>query len=156
MNEITSPGVIFILDDTPFSERQEGTYRYFLTFTSAGRRFIEDQILHRGVGGHEDISLWSHLPTSRRSKTVFIADLGNAKVALLRSIPVAVDFWPDHVSACSFDIEEFGLGNDEFEAVTDLKASIVDLYVLLRNEQPNLGPLPRRQWEFLKGIIRET
>ena len=156
MNAITSPGVVFVPDDTPWKEVQEGGQCYVITVTSAGGRIVEDLVLRRGLWWDNDISFWSHLPTSLASKTVFVADLGNPKLTPRRAIPVAIDSWPDHVSACSFDIEEFGVGSDEFEAINDLKASIVDLYFLLKSEQPNLGPLPQKQWEFLKGIIRET
>lgn len=121
---------------------------------------VEDEVMNPVMNldmrERQGISMWSHLATLQYSKTAFIQDLGDPRVTLLRSIPVSVDFWPDHVTARSFDIEEFGVGADEFEAVRELKASLADLYFLLKNEQGNLGPLPQRQWEFLRRIIRET
>ncbi|MBI4608751.1 MAG: hypothetical protein HY726_07080 [Candidatus Rokubacteria bacterium] len=118
----------------------------------------EDQFLPLDVDTSDDVSLslWSHFPSARPSKNIFILDLGNPRVVLTRPLPVAIQVWPDHVSTCSYDIEEFGIGADEFEAVEDLKASIADLYFVLKREGPALGPLPQRQWAFLKGIIRET
>jgi hypothetical protein len=109
------------------------------------------------LGDEPTFNAWCHVPqTLRPSRTVFIQDFGRPDLKLARAIPVSVDFWPNHVTACSYDIEEFGVGNDEFAAVENLKEALADLYLLLKADQERLGPLPQRQWRYLKDIIREA
>lgn len=96
----------------------------------------------------------SHPVQPRR--TVFIQDLGDYRLSLTASIPVALDSWPGSVTACCYDLEDFGAGEDEFSAVGDLKASLVDLYFLLKSDADRLGPLPQRQWDYLRTIVREN
>lgn len=94
-------------------------------------------------------------PTQPR-KNIFIQDLGDPRLSLDRSIPIALDFWYDSVTACCHDLEDFGVGQDEFSALADLKASLVDLYFLLKNDADRLGPLPQRHWNYLRSIITEN
>jgi hypothetical protein len=70
-------------------------------------------------------------------------------------LPVTLEFTGDVVVAISYDLEEFGCGHDELEALKDLRESIRNLYYLFKDEKDNLGPLPRRQWNFLENIIIE-
>ena len=100
------------------------------------------------VGSTDDASIY-------RDKTIFIADLGESTLSLLRALPISVEYSGGQVVACSYDLEELTLGSDDDEVIADMKSAIVDLYYLLKGEQENLGPLPRSQWEFLRGIIRE-
>ena len=101
------------------------------------------------------LSLWSHHATAQRHKTVFILDLADPRVSVVRAIPVALEFWDNLVTACCYDLEEFEVAGDEFTALEQLKASIVDLYFLLKSEQSLLGLLPQRQWDYLRRMVRE-
>ncbi|HDL01254.1 MAG TPA: hypothetical protein ENH23_03365 [candidate division Zixibacteria bacterium] len=86
----------------------------------------------------------------------FIADLGNLNLHLNRNLPVSLANSEGMVTAYSNDIDEFGTGTNENEAIEDLKKSIVEIYYLYKDEQNNLGPLPRQQWSFLKSVITES
>lgn len=86
----------------------------------------------------------------------FIADLGNTSLHLNRNLPVSIAHSDGIVTAYSFDIDEFGSGSNENEAIGELKKSIVELYNLYNGEQENLGPLPRQQWSFLKSVVTES
>jgi hypothetical protein len=88
-------------------------------------------------------------------KTVFIQDLGDARLKLRESLAVLIENWSENITACSFDIGEFAFANDEVAAVDEFKALVVDLYFLLKADQEILGPLPLKQWIFLKSIIEE-
>lgn len=88
-------------------------------------------------------------------KTVFIQDLGDARLKLRESLAVLIENWSEIITACSFDIGEFAFANDELAAIDEFKALIVDLYFLLKADQEILGPLPLKQWNFLKSIIEE-
>ena len=88
-------------------------------------------------------------------KTVFIQDLGDARLALREPLAVSIEQWPSAVTADSYDTGEFAFADDELTAIDELKALIVDLYFLLKEEQNNLGPLPLKYWNFLKSVIQE-
>jgi len=88
-------------------------------------------------------------------KTVFVQDLGDARLALRELLAISIEQWPDSVTACSYDTGEFAFADDELTAIDELKALIVDLYFLLKEEQNNLGPLPQKYWNFLKSAIQE-
>lgn len=92
-----------------------------------------------------------------REKTIYVSDLGDPHLTLNWSLPIAVHFCDDDkVCALSYDLEEFELGEDEFDAIDQLKASIIDLYRLLQGEETNLGPLPKKQWAFLRRLVTEV
>lgn len=87
--------------------------------------------------------------------TVFVQDLGDVRLALREPLAISIEQWPNSVTACSYDTGEFAVADDELNAIDELKALIVDLYFLLKEEQNNLGPLPLKYWNFLKSIIQE-
>ncbi len=91
-----------------------------------------------------------------RGKTIFIEDLGDPRLSLIRSLPISVEYSSGHVSAYSYDLDEFAIGKNEFDAMNEIRASIVDFYFLLKDEQDNLGPLTQKQWHFLRQIVREA
>jgi hypothetical protein len=89
-------------------------------------------------------------------KAIFIAELGDVRVTLLRPIPIHVEQAGDKVLGYSYDLDELEVDDDEWSVVNKMKASIVDLYYLLKEEQGNLGPVPQRHWNFLKKVIEEA
>ncbi len=98
---------------------------------------------------------WSHPGEPHSQKTVFISDLGDPRLSLRRAIPVSLDVWDGYVTAACFDLEEFEVADGEFEAIEELKAAIVDLYLILREDRDRLGPLPQRHWDYLRRFVQE-
>jgi hypothetical protein len=98
---------------------------------------------------------WPYFPSNRQQKTVFIRDLHDPHMSVASPIPASLEFSDGQVTACCYDLEQFGVGGDEFEALDDLRATIVELYVTLKQE-PSLGPLPRRQLAYLARALKET
>lgn len=88
-------------------------------------------------------------------KTVFIQDLGDARLTLREPLAVSIEQWPNSVTAYSYATGEFAFSDDELAAIDELNVLIVDLYFLLKEEQNNLGPLPLKHWNFLKSVIQE-
>ncbi len=88
-------------------------------------------------------------------KTVFIRDLADPRVSLNGPIPVTVENLGDQVTVYSWDTGDFGVGQDEQTAIDQFRASVVDLYYVLKDEQQALGPLPQQQWDFLRTVIDE-
>jgi hypothetical protein len=99
--------------------------------------------------------LWPYFPEVRQPKTVFIRDLADSRLVVLEPIAVAVEFSGGQPTACCYDLEQFGVGEDEFSALDDLRATIVELYFALKAER-RLGPLPQRQLDYLTRVLREA
>lgn len=96
------------------------------------------------------------LPKDSYQISYSIAALHDPRVELVRDIPIAVEFFEGVVTAWNSDLEEWGTGKTETEAVDELRASIVEAYFLYKDEgEGGLGPIPIRHWRYLKSIIRE-
>src|SRR4030067_1791292 len=59
------------------------------------------------------------------SKTVYIRNLDDTHLVLKREMPITIDFSDNVFTAVSYDLEEFGFGKDEIEALKDIRESIV-------------------------------
>ncbi|TEU10856.1 MAG: hypothetical protein E3J21_25075 [Anaerolineales bacterium] len=72
--------------------------------------------------------------------------------------PIAVSLEDDGVQviAAAYDLDVFGYGETEWEALDDLRHTITDLYFTLKDDARALGPMPRRVWEYLSDIIEES
>lgn len=91
-----------------------------------------------------------------RHKTIFIADLADARVSLQKSLPITIESAGESVVAYSYDLEELATGQDESAAITEMKALLVESYFLLKEEQTALGPIQQQHWDFLKHVVREA
>ncbi|HID61608.1 MAG TPA: hypothetical protein EYP49_02505 [Anaerolineae bacterium] len=74
------------------------------------------------------------------------------------SSPIAVSLEDDGVQviAAAYDLDVFGYGETEWEALDDLRRTITDLYFTLKDDARALGPMPRRVWEYLSDIIEKS
>jgi hypothetical protein len=91
-----------------------------------------------------------------RGYTIFMSDLREDGLQLTAAIPVRIEADEGAYSAYNPDLEVFGIGDSEAEALDDFRTAVSDLYRLLKEEgEANLGPLPRRQWRYLRAILRE-
>jgi hypothetical protein len=88
-------------------------------------------------------------------KTVFIRSLGDPRVSLKGPIPVAVETLDGEVTVYSADTGDFVVGADEPSAIDEFRASMVELYFMLKSEKHSLGPLPQKHWHFLSSVIDE-
>lgn len=130
------------------------TAEYFFSFST--RTSAADAPYDKPLYGFmaPTVSFWSPNPYQPQ-KSVFIQDLGRSDITPSRPIPVSLEFSPDLVTAHCFDLDEFGVGPDESAALDDLRASIASLYRSLKEEKDNLGPLPRKHWDYLSRMIAE-
>jgi hypothetical protein len=71
--------------------------------------------------------------------------------------PIAVSLEDDgaQVIASAYDLDLFGYGETEGEALDDLRRTIVHLYRALRDDADALGPLPQQIWRYLADVIEE-
>lgn len=85
-----------------------------------------------------------------------IRDLGDEDYALNEPLMVSIEEYPgeDTVIASFPEIELFGEGATEAEALMNLKWSILDLYEELTDSSPDeLGDLPKAWLSILRKII---
>ena len=61
----------------------------------------------------------------------------------------------EQMIAYCHDLEVFGYGDTEWEALTDLRETIADLYFELSENCRKLGPFPQKVWHFLSQIIEK-
>jgi hypothetical protein len=92
----------------------------------------------------------------RTNKTIFIRDLADSRVSLYSPLPLSIDNWGSTVTAYSQDTGEFSVALDEISAVDEIRALLVDLYFILKENRLHLGPVPARHWNFLSTMIREN
>lgn len=85
--------------------------------------------------------------------TNFIGDLRSDEYRLNTQIPVTIEYDEDTVIASFYDVEEYGIGEDLEEALSDLCAGLVEYYESLEENVHCLGPLPTRHWKYLKTLI---
>lgn len=88
-------------------------------------------------------------------KNVTILNLGHEKYLFKSPFPVNIVFEQEVYIATSYDLNLFGYGESEDEALRDLCESIIEHYEHLKKNQSKLGPLLKRDWDFLSRIIIE-
>ena len=90
------------------------------------------------------------------AKPLVIDDLATPQLRLLEGLHAELEDWHTPVTVWSPELEEYGSGRDVVEAVSDFKASVVELYQTLKENADHLGPYPCRQWEYLRRIVKEV
>jgi hypothetical protein len=87
-----------------------------------------------------------------------IRDLGEDGYKLTEALMITIEEYPgdDVVIACFPEVEAFGEGVTEAEAILNLKHSILDLYdELIETPQAELGALPQSWRKTLKILIQK-
>jgi hypothetical protein len=89
-------------------------------------------------------------------RILHLRNLADDRLRLTAPLPVVLQYGEESVTACSYDLEDFGVGATEFDALADLRATLVELYFSLKQDRDRLGWQPRREWAFLRSIIQES
>lgn len=89
-------------------------------------------------------------------KNITILNLGHSKYIFKSPFPINIVLEDNVYIASSYDLNLFGYGDNEDEAVRDLCESIIDHYEHLKANQENLGKLLQRDWEFLSRMVVES
>ena len=88
-------------------------------------------------------------------KNITILNLGHEKYIFKSPFPVNIVIEDDIYIASSYDLNTFGYGKTEDEAIRDLCESIIEYYEHLKSNRPRLGELLQRDWDFLNRMILE-
>lgn len=81
-----------------------------------------------------------------------LQDLRNEKLRLVAPLFITIEEQDDLVVASNADLDVFGYGDTEAEALQDLRDVIVETYLDLKTEQGNLGPYMQTVWGYLDCI----
>ena len=85
-----------------------------------------------------------------------ICDLLIDNYRLKKPIEAILKFYPEEVLAVIPELEIFGEGNNEIEAINDLKLELVDLFDDLRDvPEEQLGEFPKSWKKIITSLIKE-
>ncbi len=109
------------------------------------------------------IGLWeqlvgSVLPASVRVDPpeithILIGSLRDGRLRVVEPIQVNLYRESESLVAEATDLNEFGFGNNQSEAIIDLQQTIAELYFSLRDHKDRLGPDLQRVWETLNRTV---
>ena len=88
-------------------------------------------------------------------KNITILNLGHEKYLFKSPFPINILVEDDTYIASSYDLNLFGYGESEDEALRDLCETIVEHYEHMKVNQDRLGDLLRRDWNFLSRMIED-
>jgi hypothetical protein len=102
---------------------------------------------------NDELSPWMERLIGRRSLLLY--SLRHPRLRLRN--PIAVSLEDDGVQtiASAYDLDLFGHGETEGEALDDLRRTIVDLYASLKESADTRGPLSQQVWEYLSDVVEE-
>jgi len=92
-------------------------------------------------------------------RTTTIRDLASRKYQLNKALEITVEecYDPHEIVACYSEVEAFGRGNTEAEALHNLKIDIRNLFEeLSQDDSGNLGKLPTKWLRILGTLISEV
>ncbi|MDH7486709.1 MAG: hypothetical protein QHJ81_10595 [Anaerolineae bacterium] len=89
-------------------------------------------------------------------KLILLYSLHQPRLRLKEPLAVLLERDNGQVIAQSFDLDLFGYGDTESEALEDLRQTVADLYFELKESAGGLGTLPEKVWGYLKDIVSEV
>lgn len=91
-----------------------------------------------------------------RSQILPIEDLRDTNLRLSRPLQATLEWDGYQYVASSADLETYGAGETEWEAIDDFRKEVVELYNDLKSNRENLGPNLEKIWHFLESIVIEN
>jgi hypothetical protein len=88
-------------------------------------------------------------------KQLFIYSLHHPQLKLKEPLVVLLESDDEQTIAFCHDLEVFGYGDTEGEALSDLRETIADLYFELSENCQKLGPFPQKVLHYLSQIIEK-
>ena len=85
--------------------------------------------------------------------SVSISTLHDLRLRLRQQITVSLEYDGYQFIAYAPDLDIYGWGDTEYEAIENLRQSIVELYFDLKGEK--LAPSLRKIWDYLNSIVEE-
>ena len=131
-----STGFVFILED--------GSKVETMTTDSIAEKYTKK----------EEIKLLKNRP---EEKIIPINFLSSEKLRLKTHIAVAMKYSPEDENwiVDSPELNVYGVGRDEDEALEDFKSVLEESYFDLKEDRDNLGPRLEKEWSFFSQVIEE-
>lgn len=89
------------------------------------------------------------------AKPILLYTVYDENLSLSQPVSVSLDHDEEQFIAYTYDLDLFGSGETEGEALDDLRRSIVHLYLTLKENQNNLGKHAKKVWDYLSNIVEE-
>ncbi|MDQ6769840.1 MAG: hypothetical protein M3Z54_07630 [Gemmatimonadota bacterium] len=99
--------------------------------------------------------LQRQLASQRSAKTVALSSLGSSHYRLRQTLWAALDASGDAVTAHVPELEEYGTGVTEYEALDDLRSALLDTYTFLLENETKLGPAPTAQLRRFRDLLEK-
>jgi len=115
--------------------------------------------LEKEVRGLREFLITELLPLMERMgerKPILIYSLHHPHLKLREPLAVYLEHDGEQMIAFCYDLDVFGYGDTETEALQDLRQTAADLYFALRDNRNELGPLPEKVWDYMTSIVEET
>jgi len=90
----------------------------------------------------------------RTTKNISLSNIGVTGYRLTEPLQVTIIAEDSVFVAVSYDLNTFGYGDTEAEAIQDLRESIVEYYEDLKGDRENLGKVPQCDFEYLDRILK--
>jgi len=92
------------------------------------------------------------------SKPVLLYSLHHPVLSLSAPIALSLEHDPDadQVIAHAYDLNLFGYGETELAALSDLRRTVVDLYLELQENQARLTGEALAVWRYLSQVVQST
>lgn len=87
-------------------------------------------------------------------KNILIDSLNSDRYFLIKPISVTIEHCDNVYVATNYDLDIYGYGDSEVEALDELKSLIVEFYEDLKEEK-DLAPIPRKMMYFYKEVLKE-
>ena len=88
-----------------------------------------------------------------RTRNLLIGSLLHEKLELRTPLPVLLEYDGVQYIAASADLDVFGAGKTESEALADFRRAVADFYFSLKGDR--LGADLKRRFAYLRSVIRE-
>jgi hypothetical protein len=93
----------------------------------------------------------------KQSKLILISNLRSSKLSLSQPLSANIECDGAEVVCDCPDIDLYGVGETEQEAIADFSENLEDLFYLLKGSgEKKLGPQMIYIWRFLEKVIKEN
>lgn len=95
----------------------------------------------------------NHDGSSKKIKTVNVEKLNHPELELYHPLPVTIEEDVNNFIANYSEIDSFGCGSTEAEAISDLLNELTETYLDLEQHAKTLSSQSKKWWDHLQKII---
>ncbi len=107
-------------------------------------------------GTNQHVYLQTVFKQEIRTRIIYLGNLRDSKYSLIKEIPVEIESREDIIVAKYYDLDIYGSGDTEQDAIGDLCSYLVVLYEALLEDKDKLGPFTQQQLNYFSRIIKSN